>query len=79
MNETTEFISDLALASWDNTVEGFDVQSLCPHHGQTCKKGLCEWRAKYEKKKEREDGYPTGPSNTKNYRNDSSGKKNNSR
>jgi len=57
-------ISDLPIASFDRTV---DSKSLCPHHGQTCKKGLCDWRAKYAKKMERECGYPKGPSNSKNY------------
>lgn len=61
---TTELISDLAIASFGPSVE---LESVCPHHGRTCKKGLCDWRAKYEKKKERERGYPKGPSNTKNY------------
>lgn len=63
-DEGTELISDLPLASFD---ESIDHKSLCPHHGQTCKKGLCEWRAAYEKQKERECGYPKGPSNIKNY------------
>lgn len=68
LEEKTELISDLAIASFDPSIRPkVTLDSLCPHHGRTCKKGLCEWRAEYEKKKVREYGYPTGPSNTKNY------------
>jgi len=69
LEEKTELISDLAIASFDPSVRpNVKLESVCPHHGRTCKKGLCDWRAKYEKQKERENGYPTGPSNTKNYK-----------
>jgi hypothetical protein len=66
VDEATELISDLALASIDHD-QLVDLKSVCPHHGLTCKKGLCTWRARYEKKKEKECGYPKGPSNIKNY------------
>ena len=69
VEENTELISDLAIASFDPSTDSLGkLESVCPHHGKTCKKGLCDWRAKYEKQKEREHGYPKGPSNAKNYK-----------
>ena len=37
----TELISDLAIASLDSTT---NVSGVCPNHGTTCTKGLCQWR-----------------------------------
>ncbi|KAG6853064.1 hypothetical protein C0991_007134 [Blastosporella zonata] len=53
--DATNTASSESLWGDDSGPKGPEVPAQCPHHQHSCKKGVCQWRAKQVKEKERLD------------------------